>query len=101
MALSKFLRVVDKAFDILTSTELYNKNPWKNALDVNIEEQRKVLLELYDYIDKMKFLGPNGRTKCPFQKALKISIKVALQLQEELKNNFGIPYLLTSRIVQG
>ena len=100
-ALARFLRVLSYAWDILTSRRYYNpKKPSKNALEVDIEKQTNILMELYDYIDSMKFLGPNGRTKCPFQTGMKMAIKVALQLNQYLKTNFGLPYLLTSRITQ-
>ena len=53
----------------------------KSALEVNLEEQSRILNQLLNYMETMTFNG----TQMPFQKGMIMAIKAALQLQHILE----------------
>ena len=96
LALADFIDNVSDVFDIMSSRVIFSKVPLKSALRVSLEKQTQILLQLFQNMDTMTF----DERKIPFQDGIKISITCALQLQGVLANDYGIKYLMVSRMVQ-
>ena len=95
--LAKFIDAVDEVCHMFTSRKAIDKeNKLKNALGADLERQIPALKLLYWYIDNMTFDG----ARKPFQRAIKMAILVAIKLHELLKEEYDIPLLMLSRIVQ-
>ena len=80
---------------MLTSNTIDNPNPAKCALGVHYELQMKIFDRLLKYLEEIKFSGQNR-----WQNGMILTIKGTIELHKNLRDNYGIPYLLTSNITQ-
>ena len=93
--LSEFFVTADECFKILTSQKLYDDDPYKCALEVHLEQQLTSLEKLDYYMNTMKWSGAPR-----FNKAIQISMRCAIGLQELLATKYDIPYLMTENHTQ-
>ena len=54
-ALAKFIGILAKAFKIMSSRVIFNRenDKWQDALSVHLQEQKAVLMELVYYLEKI------------------------------------------------
>ena len=94
-ALAKFIALVAKVYKIMSSRAIYVKgDKWKDGLSVHPEEQTAAIEELIVYLQNTTFAANK------FQKAMIITLKATLSLQKFMAEKHGVPYLLTSRLLQ-
>ena len=95
-AMADLIDTVDEVCNMFTSRKILDEDKQKCALGVYLDKQIPALKKLHYYMDTMRFDGK----KLPFQTAIKMAINTAIKLQEQLKNEYGIHWLMLSRIVQ-
>ena len=96
-AMADFFDTLDKVCHMFTSRQVIDKeNEAKSALGAFLDWQIPLLKKLYKYIDEMTFDGK----KLPFQKAMKMAIDTAINLQKFMQENYGLPFLMLAMIVQ-
>jgi hypothetical protein len=67
---------------------------------VHLPEQLDTLNKLKDYLSTMQFNPGDTVAQLPCQKGARMAINCAIQLQEDLANQFDSPYLMTGNICQ-
>ena len=80
----------------MTSTVIYHKDKLKSAFGTYLPEQMEVLNKVLHLFKTMKFAG----NKKKFLTGGIYCINAVIALQKHLKNTYGIPYFMTSRINQ-
>lgn len=94
---SHFVALVGNWFDVFNSKVFHDRKSSRNAF-ASLENQNSVLNDMIKTAVNMRVYGSNSLYQ--FQKGLVISSQSLLKLYEMVKANFGISYLLTSRINQ-
>ena len=115
------VRLVDRWFDVLNArVKLHPKGPHKDAYGVHLEEQNRVLDEMFDFIQKVRKIRPEkppqetaaqskGKKKkkkkkpalVPFQQGIAQSCVALKKLFARMKAKYNCRYLLTSHLNQG
>jgi hypothetical protein len=95
------IEVVNDWFDVMNSFNLNASQKLKKPLGTHFDEQIDALNKTSHLMDTMRcFDGKKGKIKCvqPFQKALVFSIKATKMLFDEMKNKFGINFIMTAKL---
>ena len=94
--LADLIENVDQVSSLFDSRKIFADDRASDALGVALEKQIPILEKFVEYVDGLKF---DGR-RMPFQNALKLAIKTAIELQQFLQAEYGIPWLMLSKLVQ-
>jgi len=110
MEIGNFIQAINDGFDVFNSRcHVNSKNPLLNAFGVNMESQLSVLCQLKHSIKTSRFYTKPGKGKeglklkncrLPCQIGYLVSIEALLQLYTVLRENYGLEYLITSRVNQ-
>jgi hypothetical protein len=96
--LADWIEMFDQWFDILNSRIPFHSKKMACGYGVHLEEQNSTLERVFACVESMREIGRRGYL--PFQRGFLISIRSLQGLYSDLKQNFGIKYLLTSRLNQ-
>ena len=97
LELANLIENIDEVCNMYCSRKVYDdENKQKSALGTYLDKQIPALRKLEETVDKMKFDG----SRMPFQNAIKICVNTAINLQELLKKDYDIDYLMLSLITQ-
>lgn len=98
--LANFIEIVDKWFDVMNSRNCNTSEHLKRPYGLLLEEQNKVLDEMYDLMINMRGIGKYALYT--FQKFILISIKSIKMLYDKLKHLFPakFSFIFTHRLNQ-
>ena len=96
--LSNWIEMFDQWFDIFNSRVAFHTKRMACGFGVHFEEQNSVLEKTFSCIQTMREKG--RKSLLPFQKGFLLSIRALQELFSDLKKNYKIDYLLTSRLNQ-
>ena len=95
--LANFLEVAHLSFKVMNSRLPKDpKDKFKSGFGVHFMQQRDILMMMIEYFEKLKFSGKKKK----FQRGGIISIKSVIALQKKLKEEYDLPFLLTSHTTQ-
>ena len=100
---AKFCSVINDAFDILNSRDLYNKDKLKEGIsEKNIDNLKKKVKETETYIKNLKYINGisvlDSERKTGFEGMI-ISLKNVIKIYDQYYKNHGL-YLLTYKLSQ-
>ncbi len=96
-----FLHILltDSLFDVCNSRSKFDgRKNLRCGYGIHYEEQLDAMLKGYNLIKGLRAKGK--RVHMPWQRGFMISCSSILRLHDELKNKYGTPYILTSRLNQ-
>ena len=94
---AEFVLKMDQLFDIFNSMTLKSIKRWRRAF-CGKDEQITFLREIADWIRSWDFVNSKSTIFC--QEGWILSIYCLLGLWEDMKNNYGFKFILTSRLNQ-
>ncbi len=109
MEIGNFIQVLNDGFDVFNSRcHINSKNPLLSAFGVNMENQLAVLSQLKHTMKTGRFFTKPGNKQgsklksslLPCQIGYLVSIEALLQLYTVLREDYGVKYLMTSRVNQ-
>ncbi len=90
---------LDSWFDVCNSRRKWDPvKELRCGLGLHWEKQRTILLEAFDVVYNLRVKG--HRIHMPWQKGFLISTRSFLELFEDMKEKYGISYVLTARTNQ-
>jgi len=88
--------LVNDWFDLLNSINLYGNNT--TAYGEDIKKQNETLDKMDNFIKEMRVHGK--RSLMQFQKGILLTNQSLRNLYQDMKENFGLTYILTRRLNQ-
>ena len=95
-----FVQLANDSFDVLNSRFKHAGTWQKSAYGTSLKEQEQILLEMEQAISKMTVGNRKAGSFVPFQKGYLISCKSVRLLFNDLKEKYGLEYLMTSHLNQ-
>ncbi len=90
---------LDSWFDVCNSRRKWDPaKELRCGLGLHWEQQKSILLEAWDVVYKLRARG--HRIHMPWQKGFLISTRSLIELFEDMKERYGITYILTARTNQ-
>lgn len=98
----KFIRLIDRLFDLLNSRDPWGKHFKQPIKLTNKKFNAKFLFEAYEYLSKLKVEGISllKHARKTFVLGFMTNIKSNLILQERLLKTYGFKYILTYKFSQ-